>query len=159
MLGAFGDRVASAPTFAETLDELFGRGTARPTPTTRPSPGASPAPGGGGGGATQPLVDAAVRAFEDGQEALRTGDFAAYGQAQTRLRQALDQLARATGSSAGTGASAGAGTSGAGAASASPAPSASPAGAERLTRAAPSGPVVGWSYRRGVEQLGSSLGS
>jgi uncharacterized protein len=97
VLAAFGDRVASAQTFPQTLDELFGRaGTTRPGPTTSPSPGT-----GGGTGpdvAVAPLIDTANRAFEEGQQALRDNDFAAYGQAQARLQAALEALAEATGS-------------------------------------------------------------
>jgi hypothetical protein len=59
------------------------------------------------------LIQRAEQAFTDGEAALREGDFAAYGQAQERLRQALDQLT----------AGAGGGTGGA-----APAPAPSPAG-------------------------------
>ena len=38
------------------------------------------------------LVAEATDAFEDGQAALRENDFAAYGEAQERLRVALERL-------------------------------------------------------------------
>ncbi|MCW2777510.1 MAG: hypothetical protein JWN17_1235 [Frankiales bacterium] len=100
VLGAFGqDRVASAPTFAETLDELFGR--TRTTPRATPSPGASASPTAPGDG-LQPLADAVTRAFEESQAALARNDFAAYGAAQGRLQQALQALADASGTPAAT---------------------------------------------------------
>ncbi len=94
VLAAFGDRVASAPSLAEALDELFGAGATNPTPTASPSPGSTP---------TQTdltsIVAAADKAFKDGQDALKKGDFAGYGEAQKRLQAALAQLAGAVGSS------------------------------------------------------------
>jgi uncharacterized membrane protein (UPF0182 family) len=90
---AFGDKIGSGNTFGEALDSLFGAGTGTPTPTS--SPGSSPSPGSKGPSAA--LTAAAVRAFEDGQAALRSGDFAAYGAANARLQSALDALARAAG--------------------------------------------------------------
>ncbi|MCU1692201.1 MAG: hypothetical protein JWM64_1292, partial [Frankiales bacterium] len=94
VLGSFGNQVASGDTFAQVLDQLFGRSTGRPaTPTASPRPGTSPSPT----SSLQPLVDAASRAFEDGQRALRENDFAAYGEAQARLQQALQALADASG--------------------------------------------------------------
>ena len=60
--------------------------------------------GGGGGGSdgqttpeeelAQALTDANA-AYEEGQRALREGDFTAYGEAQERLKSALDQAAAA----------------------------------------------------------------
>ena len=38
------------------------------------------------------LVAEAADAFEDGQAALRANEFAAYGEAQERLRSALERL-------------------------------------------------------------------
>jgi hypothetical protein len=40
-------------------------------------------------------IEAAQQAYADGQAALAVGDFAAYGEAQERLRLALEEIARA----------------------------------------------------------------
>jgi uncharacterized membrane protein (UPF0182 family) len=84
---SFGNRIAYKPTLAEALDTLFGAGSvAGPTPSA--SPGGGPvAP------STKALIAAAQKAFSDGQAALKEGDFAAYGAAQKRLKQLLDQIA------------------------------------------------------------------
>ena len=95
VLAAFGDRVASAPTLGAALDELFGAGATTGTPKPTPSPGASPAP-------TDSLAAAiadADAAFRAGQEALKRGDFAAYGEEQKKLAAALERAARLSGSS------------------------------------------------------------
>jgi uncharacterized membrane protein (UPF0182 family) len=91
VLAAFGDRVASAPTLREALDELFGAGAGPNTPDT---PVTTP------GDTVATAVAAAEKAFRDGQDALKRGDFAAYGEAQKRLQAALERAARASGSSA-----------------------------------------------------------
>ncbi|MCW2716017.1 MAG: hypothetical protein JWN88_3064 [Frankiales bacterium] len=101
---SFGTDTASEPTLPEALDSLFGAGAgggvapgpgAAPSPSPSASPGAAPAP------STPPVVAGDVpaliaeadAAFRAGQDALRANDFAAYGQAQERLRRALEQLA------------------------------------------------------------------
>ncbi len=96
VLAAFGDRVASAPTLAQALDELFGAGAA-PTPAGTPTPTDTPQTGAGD---VKSAVAAADQAFKDGQDALKRGDFAAYGEAQKRLQAALAQLASLLGASA-----------------------------------------------------------
>ena len=85
----FGNKIAYQPTLSAALDQLFGAGTAAPTPT----PSGSPAPGGSTAKPVAALIAAAQSAYDDGQAALKVGDFAAYGQAQARLKAALDQLA------------------------------------------------------------------
>jgi uncharacterized protein len=63
-------------------------GTTTPTPTPEPSTG-------------DPATDLAIAivaaqsAYDDGELALAKGDFAAYGEAQARLKQALDDIAAA----------------------------------------------------------------
>jgi uncharacterized membrane protein (UPF0182 family) len=120
VLVAFGDQIGFASTLDEALDQVFGGddgtsagdagneieppdtsgdagtgdvGDGTTTPTT-PSP--TPTEGADGGSATDPAtrltqaLDAANQAIADGQQALADGDFAAYGEAQERLQQALD---------------------------------------------------------------------
>jgi uncharacterized membrane protein (UPF0182 family) len=85
---SFGKKVAFQPTLSAALDQLFGAGTGIVVGPT-PSPGPS--------GSTQAqLIKDAQKAYDDGQAALKKGDFAAYGEAQARLKKALDQLASPT---------------------------------------------------------------
>ena len=117
---SFGDKVGFADTLSEALDQVFGDGAApggdtTVTPTPEPEPGTpqvtptptpeepnvpdspnGPSSPGGPDVATaraqlhQALADA-NQALKDGQAALADGDFAAYGQAQDRLADALSR--------------------------------------------------------------------
>ncbi len=102
VLVSFGNDVAANTTLARSLADLFGAPAPveQPVPGVSPgrSPGASPAPVPAGD--TASLIAEADAAFRAGEGALRAGDFAAYGQAQDRLRAALDQLASASGQAA-----------------------------------------------------------
>jgi uncharacterized membrane protein (UPF0182 family) len=95
----FGDKIAFSPTLGAALDEVFGA----QGPVTPPPGGGTPPPGGTGGNAAlrQAIADANA-AFVAGQQALKTGDFAAYGAAQARLQAALARAAAASGSTGGT---------------------------------------------------------
>jgi uncharacterized membrane protein (UPF0182 family) len=86
---AFGGTIKSGSSLQAALDGLFGAGTTT-TPTPTSSPGTSPAPSGDLAAA----IAAADQAFRDGQVALKNGDFAAYGAAQTRLGAALGRAAQ-----------------------------------------------------------------
>ena len=79
------------PTPEEVLPEEEG-GTTAPTPTPTPS-----TPESTGDPATDLAIaiTAAQSAYDDGQAALARGDFAAYGEAQDRLKAALDAIAEA----------------------------------------------------------------
>lgn len=96
---SFGKEVAFQPTLSAALDELFGSGAGAgvPGPSTSPSPGTSPPASN-----VKALIAAAQKAYDDGQAALKRGDFTAYGQAQARLKAALDQLAARAGATATT---------------------------------------------------------
>jgi len=124
VITAFGDKVAFKPTLKDSLDTLFGPGAGSGVPTQAPGSGGTPSPGptGGGGDLSQAIAEA-QRAFNDGQDALRRGDFAAYGKAQDRLKAALGRAAASR-----TGASPTPRASGSAAPTkpASPAPAASP---------------------------------
>ena len=119
VLVAFGDEIGFASTLDEALDQVFGGddgtqagdagnditppptdggtgdtggdtgdGTATPAPTPT-----QPADGGDSADAQTRLSQAledANQAILDGQKALADGDFAAYGEAQDRLQEALD---------------------------------------------------------------------
>ena len=117
---AFGDKIAWAGSLDAALNDLFGgssgaqagdTGTSAPTtPTTptptTPTPGgtatpspttSSPAPGGTPDAAalSKALKDAQA-AYIEGEAALRRGDFAAYGAAQAKLRNALERAVEAS---------------------------------------------------------------
>lgn len=88
---SFGNKIAYESTLSAALDSLFGKGTG----VVVGSPSPSPTPG----KSVAAEIAAAQKAYDDGQSALRVGDFAAYGEAQARLKAALDQLARDAGAS------------------------------------------------------------
>ncbi|MCW2666565.1 MAG: hypothetical protein JWN57_1527, partial [Frankiales bacterium] len=103
VLVSYGNEVAANTTLAASLRDLFGAGTT--TPAASPQPGASPSPAPTAtsapvGGDVASLIQEAEAAFQAGEAALRNQDFAAYGQAQNRLRAALDRLAATQGGSA-----------------------------------------------------------
>jgi uncharacterized protein len=99
---AFGNQLAWSDTLSGALDGLFGGNSGVSTadsgtgaPTTPPATTGK----GTGGTATSPALKAALedaqKAFTDGQEALKRGDFAAYGQAQKRLQAAIAEAVAA----------------------------------------------------------------
>jgi uncharacterized membrane protein (UPF0182 family) len=92
---AFGTQISYQPTLAAALDDLFGAGATTVTPpvTSSPSPGTTTPPS----SSVKQLLADAQKAYDDGQTALKAGDFAGYGQAQTALKAALDALAKAQG--------------------------------------------------------------
>jgi uncharacterized membrane protein (UPF0182 family) len=94
---AFGNQLAWSDTLKGALDSLFGGNSGAAAAdsgsgTTTPPP-AAPGGAGGGGASTNPALKAALadvqKAFTDGQDALKKGDFAAYGEAQKRLQAAI----------------------------------------------------------------------
>jgi uncharacterized membrane protein (UPF0182 family) len=93
---AYGEKVGFAPTLQEALAQLFGSGAGSSATsdqgTTTPAPTPSGSSGTGLTGQQLQLVQQAATAYDDGTKALAKGDFAAYGQAQQRLKAALDQL-------------------------------------------------------------------
>jgi hypothetical protein len=97
---AFGNRIAMEPSLEQSLQRIFGgrvRGdeaAARPAASTGPAAPGAPA----AAGAEGPLRGVAQRAWEawqKSQEALRKGDWAAYGQELKRVEEALRQLKEA----------------------------------------------------------------
>lgn len=122
VLTAFGDKVGFAPTLEESLRQLVADDGGS---STAPAAPANPSPDDGTqSGATAPSTDAsaqltqavhdAAQAMRDADAAMSKSDWAAYGQAQTRLR---DALARAEAAQSALGA--------AGTPTSSPSPSAS----------------------------------
>jgi uncharacterized protein len=89
---AYGNHIAMEPTLEEAMARIFGEAEPpRPMPVAatpgarRPSPAASPADGPG-------LARQAWEIWTRGQEALRRGDWAAFGEEQRRLEQTLRAL-------------------------------------------------------------------
>src|SRR5262245_22838549 len=107
----FGDKVAMANTLDDALSALFtGESPTGPPPEEEPggptSPPPTPPPG-AGGNVSPELADAladAQAAYAAAQAALAQNppDWAAFGQAQDDLREALDRAARLSGASAGS---------------------------------------------------------
>jgi uncharacterized protein len=90
---AYGNQIAMEPTLEAALARIFGgrvRGeevTAKPGPER--APGGAPSPG---AAAISSGVQRAWEAWQRGQEALKRGDWAAYGQEQKHLEEALRAL-------------------------------------------------------------------
>ena len=96
VLVAFGDRVAAGATLDQALTELFKTKVTTGQDQGAPPPPADDTGGGLSGEARQALADA-QRYFKEGQDALAKNppDWAAYGEAQKGLQEALERLARA----------------------------------------------------------------
>ncbi len=90
---AFGNQIAMEPTLEQSLHRIFGgraRGEEMPAPKSadgRPAPSVS--------GALAGLVQKAWETWQRGQDALKRGDWTAYGQAQKQLEETLRQLREA----------------------------------------------------------------
>ncbi|MCD0482841.1 UPF0182 family protein [Streptacidiphilus sp. ASG 303] len=98
------DNVAYADTLKEALQQVLKvdagtvpepGGTAPPSGGTPTAPGSPTGPAGPANPAVQKALDDAQAAFQAGQEALRKGDWAAYGEQQKKLRDALDAAVKA----------------------------------------------------------------
>jgi uncharacterized membrane protein (UPF0182 family) len=85
------DRIVIDETFEKALDRLFGQAVAPPSPQPGPpsAPGAQPE--------VAELVRQASEHFTRAQEALRAGDFAAYGREIRALEEVLARLRSVTG--------------------------------------------------------------
>jgi UPF0182 protein HMPREF0970_00281 len=94
VLTAFGDKVGFAPTLEESLRQLIADdGTSKtPTPSTPTGDGggqpSAPASGDPAAQLSQAVTDAA-QAMRDADAAMSKSDWTAYGEAQTRLHDAL----------------------------------------------------------------------
>ncbi|MFF7185485.1 UPF0182 family protein [Streptomyces sp. NPDC008222] len=136
VLVTYGGNTAFEDTLGQALDKVFGAQASTSPPgtgTTNPPPSGNPT--------VQQALQDAQKAYDAGQEALKKGDWGAYGQAQKDLQDALKRAeeaqskpGKATGGSSGAQAgatpSAGPSSSPSSAASGSPSsgPSSSPSG-------------------------------
>jgi uncharacterized membrane protein (UPF0182 family) len=130
VLVSYGGNTAFEDTLDEALDKVFG---AKGSTTQPPGEGE-----GEGDGDTPPpppttddptvqqALDDAQKAFEAGQEALKNGDWEAYGRAQEDLEKALQRAEEAQSKASGGGGGAGGGDAGDPKPSGSPRPSGSP---------------------------------
>ncbi|MCQ4080268.1 UPF0182 family protein [Streptomyces sp. RB6PN25] len=87
VLVTYGDSTAFDDTLSQALDDVFAAPTSEPTGRQQPPPGT------GGSQSADPTVKQALAdaqaAFDAGQQALKRGDWAAYGTAQAELQAAL----------------------------------------------------------------------
>jgi uncharacterized protein len=96
VLVAFGDRIAFEDTLQQALDKVFQGNAGVPTgelPGAVPSPGTAPGNLPGVTPEVRKALEDARKALADSQQALRKNppDFAAYGEAQKRLQEALNR--------------------------------------------------------------------
>jgi len=90
---AYGNNIAMEPTLEAALGRVFGTRVRGDEQAARPTErAAAAAPGGPPGPALSAGVQRAWEAWQRGQEALRRGDWATYGQEQKRVEEALRQL-------------------------------------------------------------------
>jgi len=104
---AFGNQLAWSDTLSGALDGLFGGNSGAATADSGNGTTTPPATGGtagSGGKTTNTALKAALaevqQAFSDGQDALKKGDFTAYGEAQKRLQAAIAKAVAAAPSGA-----------------------------------------------------------
>lgn len=87
---AFGNQIAMEPTLEQSLQRIFG-GRIRGDEAAQ-ARGADGKPGPAVSGAVPGLVQRAWESWQRGQEALKRGDWTAYGQAQKQIEETLRQL-------------------------------------------------------------------
>ncbi len=90
---AFGNQIAMEPTLEQSLQRIFG-GRVRGDEAA-PARGADGKPAPALAGAVMGLAQKAWEAWQRGQDAIKRGDWAAYGQAQKQLEETLRQLREA----------------------------------------------------------------
>jgi uncharacterized membrane protein (UPF0182 family) len=89
---AYGNQIAMEPTLEAALARIFGGRVRGDEPPDRQAERPSAAPGSAPTAAIAGGVQRAWEAWQRGQEALRKGDWAAYGQEQKRIEEALRSL-------------------------------------------------------------------
>jgi len=89
---AYGNQIAMEPTLEAALARIFGGRVRGDEPPGRPAAERPAAPGSAPTTAITAGVQRAWEAWQRGQEALRKGDWATYGQEQKRIEEALRSL-------------------------------------------------------------------
>jgi uncharacterized membrane protein (UPF0182 family) len=92
---AYGNQIAMEPTLEASLARIFGGRVRGDEPPGRPAERPAATPGSAPTAAITAGVQRAWEAWQRGQEALRKGDWATYGQEQKRIEEALRQLREA----------------------------------------------------------------
>jgi uncharacterized protein len=88
VLVGFADKIGYADTLQGALDQVFSGNSGTTTAPTTPTTPTTPSTGGDNPALDKALADA-QQALKDADAALKAGDFAAYGDAQQRLAQAI----------------------------------------------------------------------
>src|SRR5262249_44198811 len=91
---AYGNQIAMEPTLEQSLSRIF-TGPVAPTAAPAPPSGVAAGPPPATGGVDRAVVQRAWDAWTRSQDALRRGDWAAYGAEQRRLEEALRTLSGA----------------------------------------------------------------
>jgi uncharacterized membrane protein (UPF0182 family) len=89
---AYGNQIAMEPTLEAALARVFGGRVRGEDSAGRPVERGPSAPGAAAGSAISSGIQRAWEAWQRGQEALRKGDWATYGQEQKKIEEALRQL-------------------------------------------------------------------
>ncbi|HEV8585075.1 MAG TPA: UPF0182 family protein [Methylomirabilota bacterium] len=92
---AYGNQIAMEPTLEQSLSRIFAGRIAPAVAAAPPAPGAPPGPAPAGAGVDRAAAQRAWEAWTRSQEALRRGDWPAYGAEQKRLEEALRILSGA----------------------------------------------------------------
>lgn len=106
VLVAFGEQIGFAPTLDEALDQVFGgdsgaeAGDSDAAGQTDSDDAGAVTDGEDESAGLEDALERARTAMQDADEALRDGDFTAYGEAQERLRKALEDAIDAEGGDA-----------------------------------------------------------
>jgi uncharacterized membrane protein (UPF0182 family) len=85
VLVSYGNDIGFGPTLEDALDQVLKGGGAVATPSGPPLQSSDD---------VRAAIDAANKAYSDAQNALSKGDWTAYGEAQNKLKSALEQLAK-----------------------------------------------------------------
>jgi len=88
----YGNQIAMEPSLELSLQRIFGGHLRGEDAVARPAAVSGAPPGPAPGEALMSSIQRAWDAWQKGQEALRRGDWAAYGQEQKRLEETLRQL-------------------------------------------------------------------
>jgi uncharacterized membrane protein (UPF0182 family) len=89
---AYGNQIAMEPTLEGALARVFGGRVRGEDSAGRPVERGPSTPSAAAGAAVSAGIQRAWEAWQRGQEALRKGDWATYGQEQKRVEEALRQL-------------------------------------------------------------------
>ena len=93
----YNDEIAYEPTLAEALDSMFGDGTSSSTTsgnTSTGTPGSSTGTTSDSDKSTEELIKQASTLYDEAQSALKSGDWAKYGDYMNQLQDTLNALSK-----------------------------------------------------------------